>query len=416
MPFGLKNAPKKFSRMMHQLFRGVNFVKCYLDDITIHSNTFEEHVQHVNTVLDILKKANLKLNHEKCSWFTKTIHVLGYIVKDGCYSIDPKRTEAISQRLSPRSVNDLQKDLGLVNHYKQFIPQLAHIAAPLFRLLRSKINWEWTKECEDAFQKLKRKLCKHPLLRIPDLNKPFYIYTDASTYALGAILCQRDDDGIEYVCAFASRLLKGAELNYTITELECLAVIWAISYFHYYICGCHFTVITDHSALKWLLHKKHIQGTRLARWFYLIQDRDFTIIHRPGRLQAQVDALSRPVLPIRLVENQNDDQDSSAKVLDPYEDYALLYYLEFRKFKPGTGTNQSKRVKRAAEYYRIENDILKYRKSLKDTEYSLIIPKPELREDIVLKAHLAGHFGINTTIKNIQEKYYWKKWSELFKK
>ncbi len=103
---------------------------------------------------------------------------------------------------------------------------------------------------------------------------------------------------------------------------------------------------------------------------YLIQDRDFTIIHRPGRLQAQVDALSRPVLPIRLVNTQNDDQDSIPKVLDPYEDLALLYYLEFRKFKPGTGSNQ---LKRAAEYFKIENDILKYRKTLKDTEYSFII-------------------------------------------
>jgi len=102
MPFGLKNAPKKFSRMMTQLFKGLKFVECYLDDITIHSKTFDEHVEHVKIVLEILEKANLKLNHDKCSWFAKKIHVLGYIVSDGCYYIVPKRTEAISKRISPK--------------------------------------------------------------------------------------------------------------------------------------------------------------------------------------------------------------------------------------------------------------------------------------------------------------------------
>jgi hypothetical protein len=130
MPFGLKNAPKKFSRMMHQLFKGLKFVECYLDDITIHSKTFDEHVEHVKMVLEILENANLKLNHDKCSWFAKKIHVLGYIVSDGCYSIDPKRTEAISKRISPKCVNDVQKEMGIVNFFKQFVPNLAHIAAP----------------------------------------------------------------------------------------------------------------------------------------------------------------------------------------------------------------------------------------------------------------------------------------------
>ena len=120
-----------------------------------------------------------------------------------------------------------------------------------------------------------------------------------------------------------------------------------------------FVPALQYAALKWLLHKKHIQGTRLARWFYLIQDRDFTIIHRAGKLHAQVDALSRPVLPIRVVDTNEDDHNASVKNIDPYEDYALLYYLEFRKFQPGTGSNQSKRIKRAAEHYKIENDILK---------------------------------------------------------
>ena len=138
-------------------------------------------------------------------------------------------------------------------------------------------------------------MVNYPILRKPDFSRPFNVSTDASTTALGAILTQTDDDGNEYVVCYASRLLKDSEKHYSITELECLAVVWAINYFRVYLFGNKFTITTDHYALKWLLTVKN-PNTRLTRWAILLQSFKFEVIHKSGKKHTNVDALSRPVL------------------------------------------------------------------------------------------------------------------------
>ena len=161
--------------------------------------------------------------------------------------------------------------------------------------MKKEERWNWSDECTESFELLKEKLVSNPILRLPDLSRPFILYTDASGYALGAILAQIDDNASEYVCAYASRMLKGAELNYSITEKECLGVVWAIKYFHVYLSGTHFRVVTDHAALYWLMNLRDPQA-RLVRWSLYLQSYSFEIIHRKGRLHSNVDCLSRPVL------------------------------------------------------------------------------------------------------------------------
>ncbi|CAF1017691.1 unnamed protein product [Brachionus calyciflorus] len=200
LPFGLKNAPADFSGIMHKVLGNLNFVEIYLEDITVHSNTFDEHLSHLEIVFKKRREENLKINAEKCTWCAQSLKVLGHIVSKNDISMDPAKIEAIKNRVAPKNVKQLQQFIGLCNYYRRYIKDFAKIATPLFKLLQKDVKWICSEEYEAS---------------------PFILYTDASGYAPGAILTQKDDDGIEYVCAYASRILKNAEVNYGITENEC---------------------------------------------------------------------------------------------------------------------------------------------------------------------------------------------------
>ena len=284
----------------------------------------------------------------------------------------------------------------------------------MYDLLKKDAIWEFNDACELAFNELKLRLVKYPILRQPNFKFPFIVYTDASGFAVGGILAQADEQNNEYVCCYASRLLKGAEVHYGITEKECLAVVWAVKYFRIYLNGTKFLIVTDHSALKWLMTINDPTG-RLARWSLYLQAYDFEIIHRKGKKHSNVDALSRPVL---IGEKVKDilPEDISPKSLDPYEDDYLLYYLRHGKHKAGTSKKQVKRVLKEAEVFKWEDMMLKYKASPEEEEHNLIVPPKEERTDIVLRAHLLGHFQIQSTYNRLKEKYYWKNMIEGVKK
>jgi len=160
---------------------------------------------------------------------------------------------------------------------------------------------------------------------------------------VGAILSQKTDKGEEFVCSYGSRLLKGAELHYGITEKECLAVVWAIKHFRVYLYGSKFVVVTDHSALGWLMSICD-PTARLARWSIYLQAYEFDIVHRKGKIHSNVDALSRPVL-LMDVEIPHVIEDDTEKLLDPWDDSNFLFFLEYRSFPPGCSKKQIKRIK-----------------------------------------------------------------------
>lgn len=404
LPFGLKNAPADFSRIMYQVLGGLPFVEIYLDDITIHSKTFEEHMSHIKIVIERLRKAGLKVNAEKCTWCAKEIKLLGHVVAENSVKMDETKIQAIRDRLAPKTVKQLQQFLGLANYYRRFIKNFAEIAAPLVNLLKKDTKWEWTSDCQVAFDTLKNCLTASPILRQPDFDREFILYTDASGYALGAILAQRVSDGTEYVCAYASRAIRKSEINYGISEKECLAVVWAIKHFRIYLYGTNFKVITDHSALTWLM-KITDPTARLARWAIYLQAYMFEIIHRKGNVHENVDALSRPVLLSSIMRNEDED-DEKTKILDPWDDDLLMHFLKYRKFISGISKKQRKRVERREPLFKLENDVLWYRKSKSD-EYK-IWPKLDERRELISNAHLVGHFQAATTYKRLNERYFWK--------
>ena len=297
MPFGLTNAPATFQRMMDLVLAGIKWQHClvYLDDVLVFSRSFDEHLEHLVSVFDRLRKAGLKLAPKKCHICRMQVHYLGHVVSARGISVDPAKTSALALFPVPMSVENVRSFLGIAGYYRRFILNFASRAEPLSALLRAEAPFVWSEACEQAFNDIKTALQQPPVLCHPDYAKPFVIDTDASGVGLGATLSQLSAVGVERVVAYASRTLTAAERKWHTRELEALAIIWAIELFRPYVWGRHFTVRSDHRNLQWLREAKR---GRLARWALRLQEYDFDIAYRPGNQQRHVDALSRNPQPI----------------------------------------------------------------------------------------------------------------------
>jgi hypothetical protein len=232
------------------------------------------------------------LNPEKCKFASNELAFLGHIINKDGIQTDPDKIEKVKKFPQPQNLTQLRGFLGLASYYRRFIKDFSKIANPLNKLLKKNTPYRWTNSQQQAFEHLKNCLVSAPILTYPNWDRPFMLFTDASTFALGAVLSQKDTEGNEHVVAYASRSLLPAEKNYFATELECLAVVWAIEKFHQYLHGSRFTLITDHSALCHLFNTATPNG-RLARWVMKLQAYDFNTIHRAGKKHSNVDSLSR---------------------------------------------------------------------------------------------------------------------------
>ena len=400
MPFGLRNAPQEFSRLMTSLLGHLQFVKVYFDDITIHSNTIEEHFSHIQAVLEIIYDAGLRLNPDKCHWCETKINILGFVISENTIAMDPKKVEAILERKEPRNITELQSFIGMVNHYRAHYPNLANDCVPLFNLLRKNVPFIWSLDCKTSFEKIKETLSSFPILRMFDPKLNCILSCDASGYAAAAILSQKDKSNKEFVVGYYSKLFNKHELNYSTTEKELLAVVYGFLHFRHYCHGNFTEVITDHSALQWLNNLKNPSG-RLARWHLALQEFDHKITHRKGALHGNADALSRPV--VYRVSVKEDEFDLNYKNLEFYEDKCLLHFLEFGKHLNGISKKQIKRVNVLSEKIVMNENKL----FLKKESDILLIPKPLERFEIIKKAHALGHFSSDSVYKNLRDKYYW---------
>lgn len=305
MPFGLTNAPATFQTMMNSILQPFlnKFVIVYLDDILIYSNSKEEHLEHVRTILELLRQNRLYAKPTKCLFAQTELEFCGHIVGNGVVRPCQSKIEVIKQWPTPKNVHDVRQFLGLASYYRRFVKSFARIAAPIYDLLKEedaaiRKNRQrpivWNKQCQAAFELLKESLCSEPVLTQPDTSRPFIIETDASDFAIGLSLLQKDPVSNEvHPVAYDGRKLSEAEQKYPVHEKELLAIKHALRIWYPYIENGHTTtVLTDHESLKYLQSMKR-PSPRLARWIDEFGQYSLDIQYRPGSKAIVPDSISR---------------------------------------------------------------------------------------------------------------------------
>ncbi len=294
LPFGLHGAPATFQRLMDIVLRPhQQYAAAYLDDVVIHSERWEDHLDRLRRVFMELRRAGLAANPRKCHLALFEAKYLGFRVGRGLIKPQERKVEAVRAAPRPSTKTQVRAFLGLVGYYCCFIPNFSSLAAPLTDLTR-KGQPEcvvWSPETEKAFQRIKSALTEEPVLRAPDFGCPFLLQTDASETGLGAVLSQVQE-GEEHPILFISRKLTSAEKNYATVEKEALAIKWAVLELRYHLLGRKFTLLTDHAPLQWMARAKDTNA-RVTRWFLALQDFCFVVRHRAGASNANADGLSR---------------------------------------------------------------------------------------------------------------------------
>ncbi|RVW73068.1 Transposon Ty3-G Gag-Pol polyprotein [Vitis vinifera] len=250
MPFGLCNAPATFQRCMLSIFSDMveRIMEVFMDDITVYGGTFEECLVNLEAVLHRCIEKDLVLNWEKCHFMVRQGIVLGHIISEKGIEVDKAKVELIV-KLPSQQLKGVRQFLGHAGFYRRFIKGFSSLSKPLCELLAKDAKFIWDERCQNSFDQLKKFLTTTPIVRAPNWQLPFELMCDASDFAIGAVLGQRED-GKPYVIYYASKTLNEAQRNYTTTEKELLAVVFALDKFRAYLVGSFIIVFTDHSALK----------------------------------------------------------------------------------------------------------------------------------------------------------------------
>lgn len=432
MPFGLCNAPATFERLMEQVLRGLNWKTClvYLDDIIVMGKTFDAHLKNLAEVLQRISSAGLKLSVKKCALFQKEVKYLGHRVTAAGISTDEDKIRAVKDWPRPQNLHELRSFLGLCTYYRRFVPNFASIAASLHELTKKSRTYHWAEAQEKAFQALKKLLCTAPVLSYPVAGEKFVIDSDASGYGIGGVLSQVVN-GTEKVIGYYSRILSKPEKNYCVTRRELLAVVECIKHYHKYLYGQHFTLRTDHSALRWLLQFKNPEG-QLARWIERLQSYDLSIEHRKGAKHNNADALSRRpcdaecrhcaraesnegIVDVRLMHIDSGEDWSAAQRGDDI----LAKIISAKEADIRPPRNEISAESPLAKAYWAQWDSLslingclyrKWESTDGKTTSNLVVVPASKKADVLKEFHNGPsgcHLGVTKTLEKLKQRFYW---------
>ena len=308
MPFGLKNAPAIFQRALHRILRKHKldaFASNYMDDVLIFSNNYQQHLEHIEQIFKAFSSENIKLKKSKCQFSKSKVNYLGHTI--GHNEVRPLKSniEVITAIQPPKNIQEVQSFVGHVQYYREFIPNCSALLSPITNLLRKNTEFRWSTEQQNVFDTIKQLLVKEPILAIFNPEKQIHIFTDASTKGIGAVLKQQHDSILKPVHYF-SRSLQPYQRNYTITELECLAIVESLKHWHHYVDGKKIIIHSDHCGLQWL-RKTKLTNARLARWSIEISQYDYNIFYERGKANIEADRLSRNPTPTIAVYLCDDD-------------------------------------------------------------------------------------------------------------
>ncbi|KAK8713370.1 hypothetical protein V6N13_148590 [Hibiscus sabdariffa] len=412
MPFGLCNAPATFQRCMLAIFSDMveEFLEVFMDDFSVSGETFDSCLGNLAKVLKRCEEADLVLNWEKCHFMVNKGTVLGHKISSKGIEVDKAKVEVIEKLLPPTNVKGIRSFLGHAGFYRRFIKDFSKISNLLCNLLQQNQTFVFDKECQSAFEELKMRLISAPVVVPPDWTSPFELMCDASDHAVGAALGQRRGK-LFHVIYYASRTLNEAQINYTTTEKELLAVVFAFEKFRSYLIGTKVIVHTDHSAIKYLVTKKDAKP-RLIRWILLLQEFDLEVKDRKGTENQVADHLSR-------LDNPH-NQDRDVEISDSFPDEKILFataipwYADIVNFLVSgivphdlSSQGRKKFMHDAKFFYWNEPYLFK---QCANQVLRRCVPEEE-QKDILYHCHATacgGHFGGNrTTAKILQSGFYW---------
>ena len=360
------------------------FTLNYIDDILIYSKNMKEHLEHVERVLTVLMENGIKLKKEKCHFAQKEVKYLGHIVGNNWFKPMNSNVKAIEEFPRPVKLKNVQQFLGKINYYRKFVPNITETLNPLYRLLKKGTTFEWKQEQEEAFEKVKKYITKEPVLRIYNSNEKCYLYTDASRIGIGAILKQKQDDGVLHPVGYFSKKLLPYQMNYYTTELECLAIVESINYWHHYLYGREFLVTTDHKALKYLNSFKY-DKQRLMEWSMKLSMYTFEVKYRKGSENEEADCLSRNPI------------DEAGEMEDCLKIVNLVNLEDIRE----ETLKENKKIKKSY----MEDGII-YRK---DPYFKRIYVPKTLRRKLIWDLHKEYcHIGVKQMVLLMSKRYYFE--------
>lgn len=293
LPFGMKNAPASFQRLMNQVTVGLDNVVTYIDDLVAYSFSWADHLVHLGQLFERLEEAGLVVNLPKCELGKGQVTYLGHRVGHGEVLPKAAKIQAILDFPVPQTRRQLMRVLGMCGFYRKFVPNFAAITAPLTNLLRKGVKFSWSEKCQEAFGQVKAILACEPILTAPDFAAPFKMAVDACDVGVGAVLLQSDESGVDRPVAYFSRKLNDHQKAYSTIEKEALGLVLAVQHFEVYLSGGgDVTVYTDHNPLTFL-EKFRGSNQRVFRWSLALQPYNLVVRHVAGRENVIADTLSR---------------------------------------------------------------------------------------------------------------------------
>lgn len=415
VPFGLANSPAIFMRVISRALEPLDKkdVTCFMDDILIATVDEESHLKVLADLFSQLKKHHLTLNLAKCQFLQTSISYLGHEITEEGVSPGNLKTRAISEFQCPTTVKEVKRFLGLTGYFRRFVPNYAHIAAPLNQLKGQETEpLVLTDDQLKAFETLKQKLCEHPVLTLYNPEKRHELHCDASKFGLGGILLQADDSGHLKPVSFFSRKTTKLEQKYHSYEWETLAVKESLLRFRYYLLGKTFKIVTDCKALQQSKDTQHLVP-RVARWWLCIMEFDFIMEHRRESKMRHVDCLSRTPY-----EEPEDEEHQEIMIVQMEEDWVVALQLKdpeisrIRQILDGNLKEEADE-KNVRKNFQLVNGRV-FAKTAKG--FRFYVPKG-VRFHVMLSGHYGmGHPGAKRTLEYLQREYWFPKMREAVEK
>lgn len=460
VPFGLTQAPAYFMALINQVLEGCHaFAIVYMDDILVFSDNEESHLLHLAEIFKRLKKARLKIKLSKCSFFKKHLHYLGHIISpEGIMPMEDKLA-AIKDLAPPTTAHEVQQAMGLFGYYRKFVPNFAEIAKVIVNLTRNNVPFEWTPQCQSAFDTLKEYLVKSPILVYPDPEKEYHLFTDASKTSWSAILMQENSETKHlHPIAFQSGSFKGSQLNWAALTKEAYAIYMGFRKLSYYLEGAQTILWCDHAPLKKFLAGRTLNN-KVNNWGIELSSFHIEFNHIKGKKNVMADALSR-LKRLGLyeeVEPEQDDKEFGHTILEELPEVQVNHTHATPPIPAGVGTSVTHSVaalestaapqadklqtpvtlpqtddldllsiatqqaedpfcKEVLEKlhlpkfssFKVANNILYRNTKIKTQVFDAVVVPADLQQKILHMAHEnLGHMGRNKTYAFLRQRYFW---------